>query len=200
MNTPIHVLDMDYGNEVFILADTNILMYRFFPDRYPKKWMIEYANVFKQLRRHGNTLLVDAFVVSEVVNLAMRNAWRDCMYDDPTLPYYTYKEFRDSKDGIAAMAKILSVVNNDILEQCATTEDAFSKADLKSLCKVDKLDFVDKIILMICTKHGYMLITNDGDFVGENITVISSNKVYFETAAANNAVQKVQTQQQTTTV
>jgi predicted nucleic acid-binding protein len=127
----------------------------------------------------GCRLVVDSNVISEVINVVMRKSWEDLMDRHPELGYHTFKSFRDSVEGAAAQAEINRVIEEEIFPVIEVVERAYSKADMLKLLVVNRLDFVDRLLVLLCEEGDYALLTNDGDFIDSDIDILSNNNIFF---------------------
>jgi predicted nucleic acid-binding protein len=162
-----------------ILVDANVLIYAFWSGKNARKWMHYYRKMVHKMLTKGYRLAVDSHIISEVVNVMMRRAWEELMDDYPELGYDTFKDFRDSADGKAAQAKINDVIENQIFPVVEVVERAYSKADMLKLLVIDRLDFVDRLLVLLCEEGDYVLLTNDGDFIDSDIDILSNNNIFF---------------------
>jgi hypothetical protein len=71
------------------------------------------------------------------------------------------------------------VIENDIFPRIKVVDKSFTKDELIQLFVVNRLDFVDKLIVLTCTESNYVLLTNDGDFKDSDVDILSNNEVFF---------------------
>jgi hypothetical protein len=127
----------------------------------------------------GCCLAVDSNVISEVINVVMRREWGQLRASHPELGYDTFKSFRDSVDGAATQAEINRVIEEEIFPVVEVVERPYSKSDILKLLVIDHLDFVDRLLVLLCSDGDYVLLTNDGDFADSAIDIISNNGIFF---------------------
>jgi len=151
-----------------IFVDANVLIHLFWSTNN-QKWETEYAKMYSSLMKQSNKLYVDFLVVSEVINRMLR------IEHQKKQPSLTFKQFRDGVDGQQALSDIYFVVEDQILNQFTVIGKSFSKTDILSFLNVDSLDFLDKGFLKICQDNSFVLFTNDKDFKGANIDVLTCN-------------------------
>ena len=89
-----------------------------------------------------------------------------------------FKKFRNSlhfkriAQNIAADVKI-------VLQHCSPIESGFAKLEMNDLLDdyaVGGFDFNDQVIAQLCKDKGLTLITNDGDFKGQDVTILTANR------------------------
>jgi predicted nucleic acid-binding protein len=161
-----------------IMVDTNVLIYTFWYQKNTRKWMDYYAKMVNKMLAQGCHLVVNSHVISEVINSVLRDDWDLLMRRHPELPYDTFKKFRDSIDGQEALNEIHWIIENDIFPRIKVVDKSFTKDELIQLFVVNRLDFVDKLIVLTCTEKDYVLLTNDGDFRDSDVDILSNNEVF----------------------
>ena len=163
-----------------VFFDANILLYIFWPTGL-QSWEKDYSFIFGSLLKQKNEMVVDFIVISEVVNRAIRiehvkylqinNISKD------TLPF---KKYRDSQNGREALNDIYQIIKKKVLGTFSVQGKSFSKSDIENfLDPADTLDFSDKAIVAICKEKKCILLTNDKDFAGTDIDILSSNPLLF---------------------
>jgi predicted nucleic acid-binding protein len=162
-----------------LVLDSNILIYRYWRKRYTSpRWIREYSNQIRQLSKDGYRLSVDLLVISESINVASSEARRELQQTNHNLYYKDQKEFRDSAEGVVIMGEIYRVVREEVLVDCELINTSLTVAEVQSICYAEPLDFVDKLLVLICKKRSSILVTNDGDFLGKPIDILSNNDSY----------------------
>lgn len=154
------------GKNIFF--DANVLIYLFWPTGR-QSFERDYARVFRNLLRQGNTLSVNFLVISEVINRIIRIEHKKIN------PNLKYKDFRNSQDGKEALNDIYVIVKDNILNRFEIVGKAFSKQEIEDFLVVDELDFIDKAIVTTCKENALVLLTNDKDFRNTDIDVLSGN-------------------------
>lgn len=159
-----------------VFFDANVLIYLFWPSG---KYTLEkkYARIFGRLLRQGNQLVVDIMVISEVINRVIRIEHEKRNKKNHSV---SFKKYRDSKHGKEALRDIYTRIRNDILKRFTIVGKLFDNKQVDGLMVVDKLDFVDKSIAVICRENNFVLITNDADFKDADFGVLSENRRLLE--------------------
>ncbi len=151
-----------------IFFDANVLIYLFWSIPNDSK-AERYASFFSVLLENKNRLVVNSFVLSEVINRELRIEYNN---SDKTLDF---KEFRNSPDGIQAQKDIFEIVKGRILNTFSVIDEKLSAQDIAAMLTVDKLDFNDKIIADTCRKNNFVLLTHDADFSNSDIEILTAN-------------------------
>lgn len=165
------------GRKVFF--DANVLIYIFWPTG-SFRWESNYSSAFGSLLRSDNELVVDFIVISEVINRAIRIEYeKHLSSNNLEKKGFSYKNYRDSAEGLDALADIYLIVKENILQTFSVRGKAFSKEEIESFLQVESLDLMDKAIIPICKENDCILLTHDRDFLSADIDIISSNPVLF---------------------
>lgn len=162
-----------------VLVDANVLLYLFWSTG---QYVFEsnYASVFRNLLRQGNTLYTDFLIISEVVNRAIRTEYEKYLLLNNFRSHnYRFKEFRSGNAGKEAIEGIYITVKTQILTRFEVAGVGFSKMDIDAFLMVDTLDFVDKALERTCMQFGWVLLTNDRDFKHSDIDILSANPQIF---------------------
>lgn len=69
-----------------------------------------------------------------------------------------------------------------IIEACQKIDDEFVSTDVDSCLRnsgVESIDFNDALLVEICKKNDLVLVTDDGDFLAQDVPIASSNWRFF---------------------
>jgi len=154
-----------------IFVDANVLIYSFWPTG--GDWDYKYASAFARLYKQGNSLFVDFWTISEVINRVMRIEHNKQQEILKTIS--KYKDFRDSLEGRNTLKDIYSVIKEQVLKQFKVAGKAYEQQDIESFLVVDELDFMDKSIVNICKDNNFVLLTNDNDFGNVDVDILTAN-------------------------
>src|SRR5262249_7852119 len=89
-----------------------------------------------------------------------------------------FKQFR-STSVFKAIAKDIAADTRKILTNCACVDSGFATLDIDSLMNqygAGDPDFNDLVLTDLCKSKGLKLVTDDADFGGKNITILTANK------------------------
>ncbi len=158
-----------------ILFDANILIY-LFVSTGSQSLENTYSSLYNSLLRLNATYYVNFIIISEVVNRAIKNDYKNYLWktiqEEEDFPF---KKFRNCIDGQEALTDIYQIIESDILNRFQVAGKAINKAEIMAFLKVDNLDFSDKAIELICKENDFVLLTHDGDFRDSNIDILSLN-------------------------
>ncbi len=168
MATNFKLQDFSLLPERNIFVDANVLIYLFWPTGQ-HFFESNYAQVFKDLLKQGNSLYVDFLVISEVVNRVLRIEHKKLN------PNQNFKNFRNSQDGKDLISDIYLIVKDEILKHFKIIGKSFNKNDIESFLTLNQLDFIDKAITSICFENNFVLLTNDKDFKNSGLDILTGN-------------------------
>lgn len=153
-----------------LFFDANVLLYIFWPTvSSTNQWAITaYSKLFANCIRQSVPLCLDAWVISEFINRAIR-------LEKEKSEILEFKAYRKSPDGRSATRDIQSVIQSKILPHFDVIGKAFDKKDLAAI-DLENTDFNDLLIEKTCKKYGCVLATNDADFASSALDIISANR------------------------
>ncbi len=162
-----------FSNDDRLFLDANIWLSVYGPLAYNRRRRARYySKALRDIRNSDCEVFLDALVLSEFINNMAR--WE---YGQSSPKPSTFKIFRQSS-AFKAIAE--NIVNNvrRIVSQCRRCESNFTGVDIQSLLtefeKGDS-DFNDQMISEICKHKGLTLITDDADFKGSDLTILTAN-------------------------
>ncbi len=118
-------------------------------------------------------IYIDVLIVSEFINTYARLQWRILA---PS--YSNFKQFRRSGEFQPIAQEIADQVKR-VLGGCTKIASGFEAVEIELLLDTYALgdsDFNDQILANLCQQRGLKLITDDGDFGGRGIPVITANR------------------------
>ncbi len=177
MSLRIKAMDVAQVKDRQLFFDTNVLLYLFSPVAAPStQWAINaYTAIFAQCLKMQNVLCVDVFVLSEFINAFLRFEYENYLKTKGlTRNQCNFKRFRSTAEGIQVSQDIEIVVNNRILKHFKMVGKLFDKADISTI-SLANTDFNDELIVRTCKEHQCILVTNDADFSGVDIDILTAN-------------------------
>ncbi|HNX38976.1 MAG TPA: type II toxin-antitoxin system VapC family toxin [Methanothrix sp.] len=167
-------------DEKFFL-DTNIWIYLYY-GQYPydnKYFRKYYTDAFEKMRLNRCKIYLDAFVLSEFIRVFSHLEFNRIIpyitRKDPNKNYY--KLFRESEKGRQTSKEIVLNMNK-ILKEAQLCDLDYNFINLQNqLIEYGKIssDFNDLTYIKLCKKHGYTLVTHDGDFHNCGVPVLTAN-------------------------
>lgn len=160
------------GRQLFF--DANVLLYLFGGN--PSTWTTDtYSSIFSQCLKMGNGLCVDVFVLSEFINRFLRIEYEKYLKNNNlNRQQVDFKGFRSQQDGIQASQDVELIVKGTILNRFSLVGKLFDTASIHSINLVNS-DFNDELIIKTCQEHQCVLVTNDADFSGANVDILTAN-------------------------
>ncbi len=154
-----------------LLLDANVLIFRSGATDNPRKERL-YTKVLENIKSAECQAIVDTLVISEFVNRYSRLEGNKMKETNQS-----FKNFRDSKN-FQPIAQDVSIWLEKIFEYAEIVPSEFSMENVASIIEEfakGKSDFNDQIIVEICKKYGAILITEDRDFAGKGIPILTEN-------------------------
>lgn len=177
MSLRIKAIDVAKVSDRPLFFDANVLVYLFGPVATPSnQWLIEaYAMIFKHCLTQQSKLCVDVIVLSEFINRFLRIEYEKQVKNQGLdKNKYDFKRFRSTDEGIQAAQDIESVVKQKILKRFQIIGKLFTELDIAAIGLVNA-DFNDGLIVKTCKEHQCVLVTNDADFSGTDIDILTAN-------------------------
>ena len=158
--------------------DTNVWMYIFAPlaGSNSDKQKI-YSGLLGEIISRGATIWINSQVVAEYINRCLRmefEQWKDLN----KMPEAKFKrDFRPTKEYESALASAKSLISL-ILQKCTRQSDDFTAIDINAIIKSmgATCDYGDAIIIDLCKRKKYKLVTDDGDMTKSDLpfTIITA--------------------------
>lgn len=133
-----------------------------------------YSAALKRFRKAGAKLLIDAIVMSEVVNRSLRERHRARFQH----VYPVFKDFRQSKDFGAVGTEVAGLVR-EILRIAELTDTSLGSASMDWIAgqlELGGMDFNDAVLVQNCAQNDWTLVTHDGDITEGGIDVVTANR------------------------
>lgn len=157
------------GRNIFF--DANVVLYLYFATSSMKNWPKKYGEVFSALIHNSNNLILDYNVLSEVVNRELRLNYENYKTSGGTA---LYKQWRNSADGRKVESRTYALIKH-ISSIFTIDGKVYDKTDIHPMLTPSGLDFTDKAIINLCQAKDYVLLTNDKDFSGVDLDILSEN-------------------------
>ncbi|HBT97288.1 MAG TPA: hypothetical protein DEB25_06500 [Desulfobulbaceae bacterium] len=127
----------------------------------------------------GCRIFIDVVVVSEFINAYARSQWNASGKPG------NFKQFRNSPAFQPIAGDIADAVRL-ILKHCQRLESGFASLDMNTVLDdyaAGNTDFNDKIIAALCQEKGFKLVTDDSDFAGQALPILTANRRMLKATA-----------------
>lgn len=155
-----------------IFVDANIIIYLYFAYPATKYYSTIYGLIFRDLLKNNNNLYTDYNVISEVINRELKLNYN--IYKASTINPDGYKDWRSSVNGQNVETQTYSIIKY-LLSIFNIEDKVYDKTDILSMLVINNQDFTDKAIVNLCQEKNFILLTNDKDFSGADLEIISEN-------------------------
>lgn len=172
MNEIKDISSYSFSKDDRLFLDTNIWLSVYGPTAYQRRRMTIYANAIRDIRKAQCSVFVDVLIMSEFINAYAR--WE---YKQSASSSNTFKDFRRST-AFVSIAKDISVNAKRIIKQCQCCDSNFISIDVEALLtefEKGNSDFNDQIFSEICKDKELTLVTDDKDFKGSGLTILTAN-------------------------
>lgn len=157
-----------------LLFDANVWLYLFpAPSGPPPAYAAAYSVALKKMLAADAHLVMDAMILSEYLNRYCRIEW-SALHQ---AKHPAFKAFRNSVDFKTVGAGAATFARN-MLKMCTRHDHPFAAADVMQVLvdfEAGTSDFNDGLVAEACRRHGWKLVTNDGDFINGGIEVLTNN-------------------------
>ncbi|MGL5786776.1 MAG: hypothetical protein ACRCX4_08175 [Bacteroidales bacterium] len=168
--------DISKINNRNIFLDANIIIFLFFTTKPYQEWQKDYSGMFLQMLNQGNKLMIDFIVLSEVINRELRVQYELYLWQNKySKKDVHFKDYRNSADGKEVLNHTYRIIQEKIFPLFQFDKKDFSQDDVSGFMTFEPLDFNDKAIEKLCREKSYILFTDDRDYAGSDIEIISTN-------------------------
>ena len=87
-----------------------------------------------------------------------------------------YKLWRNSADGQSAEARTYAIIKSLLGSTFHLDGKVYNMSDINQMLMPSNQDFIDKAIANLCKEKNYILLTNDKDFSGADLEILSANR------------------------
>jgi predicted nucleic acid-binding protein len=159
-----------------LLFDTNIWLFLHSPQYSHTDARVRvYSAALKSVLTARSHIIIEALILSEFVNAMARFAYN-------TLPARTrpkdFKAYRKSP-AFKPVAKGIADACRRILGQATRTDSGFPSLPIETVLsdyEAGKADFNDQVLAELCKSKGLTLVTDDSDFKGLGLTILTENR------------------------
>ena len=173
----ISVNDYQFNPDDKLLLDTNIWLLVYGPQKPRDTRVATYSQALANILSAKCCVYIDVLIVSEFINTYARLKWKLIA---PKIKYF--KKFRNSPSFKPVAKDIASDVKR-VLDCCTRIENDFDILDVNDVINqyaTGNADFNDQMIAILCKRKGLKLVTDDSDFGGQGISVVTANRRLLE--------------------
>ena len=168
---PRSVEHYSFRRDDCLFLDANIWLFVYGP-RQPKNKTEIYSDALNRILKAGSSIFIDFLVLSEVINAYSRIRWH------LLAPRCTFKAFRNSALFVPTAEEIADYIRR-IVRMCSQIEACYDTLHVEALMneyEVGGFDFNDQVVGKLCKDRGWTLVTDDGDFYAQGISVLTANR------------------------
>jgi predicted nucleic acid-binding protein len=168
-----------------VLFDTNIWILIFDYNAASLRHKTEvYSSAYRSLLENGNSIIVNDYILGELCNRCTRIQYDvdKANSEDHPDKFPSHKAYRKTEQFRSAMECVrdtcLNIVDDHEFVSTSGTHYDVHKV-LERFCD-GELDFTDIVLTDFCKKENLYLMTDDREFFGAGIKLITANKRLFE--------------------
>lgn len=168
----LSVREYDFQRHDELFLDANVWLLVFGPQSPGDARTRIYSSAFRRILEANSRIYIDVLVVSEFINAYSRLQWR------VRAPSIGFKTFRDSPE-FREIAREIAANVKRVLRHCSRLESQFDTLDADELMEEfarGGTDFNDQVIRNLCWSMNLKLITDDRDFGGQGISILTANR------------------------
>ncbi len=160
--------------------DANIWLLIYGPQKQENTTKIKtYSSAFRRILESKSRIYTDVLIVSEFINTYARQKWNILkkLGGISKTSMERFKDFRNSPE-FKPIAQEIADNTNRMLKHCSRIESGFETLELDSLIHEYASggnDFNDQVFGELCKSKGLKLVTDDGDFKGQGIPILTAN-------------------------
>ena len=159
-----------------LLLDANVWFFLYGPHRPGSYQAAAYSGALAKILAAHSRIYVDVLIISEFVNRYARLKHQLLLGKRGVPP--DFKRFRGTP-AFKAIARDIAADTKKILSSCMRVDSGFAALDSEALINfygTGDSDFNDLVLVELCRSKGFTLVTDDGDFKGKNITILTANR------------------------
>lgn len=157
-----------------LLIDANVWLLVYGPHKPCDRRAAVYSSALADIIRAKSRIHIDVLILSEFINAHARFEWR--LLPERSRP--NFKSYRASAEFVPVAQDIADAAKR-VLQHCVRVESGLERLAIDKLLDEyagGNLDFNDQILAALCNENGWKLVTDDGDFSGLEVPVITANK------------------------
>ena len=156
-----------------LLLDTNVWLLVYGPQKPGDRRVAVYSGALARILAARSRIYIDVLIVSEFINTYARLQWKLSFSS-----FADFKQFRKSTH-FQPIAQDIAADMKRVLQHCTRIANGFESLAIDAVLDIymaGDSDFNDQILAAICQRAGLKLITDDADFKGWDIPVITANR------------------------
>ncbi len=165
----------DFKSSEALLLDANIWLFVYGPQKPTDTRVAAYSNALAKILAAKSCIYIDVLIVSEFINVYAKLKWN--LLPESSKPR-NFKQFRKSST-FKPVAQDIAADVKRVLQHCTRVGSGFESLDITALVDeyaAGESDFNDQILTALCKKNGLKIVTDDVDFKGRGIPIITANK------------------------
>jgi predicted nucleic acid-binding protein len=165
-----------FGPTDELFLDANVWMLVHGPQTPGDPKVAIYSGALARILGAQSRIHIDVLILPEFINTYARLRFHILYPKSAARP--NFKQFRNSA-AFEPIAKDIADAVRRVLKNCVRTESLFSTVDIDALVneyEKGNSDFNDQVFTEICRTKGWKLVTDDSDFKGCGVSLVTANR------------------------
>jgi len=140
-----------------------------------------YSNAYLEIITLGLKIFIDVNVLSEFINRSTRQRFELWKEEDLKRRDVEFKTYRSSQDYKETRQSVAAAVQTILLD-CEAVDTLLARINLVQLINdfaKGKYDFNDQLIFEVCRANHFVLVTDDSDYRGMAIPILTYNRKLY---------------------
>jgi predicted nucleic acid-binding protein len=172
--------DYSFRASDMLVLDANVWLMIYCPHGDPTDYRVRvYSDGFKRMLSAQSGIHIDSIILSEFINRYSRLV--HALLKDKGQAHVDFKRFRSSRTFKPVATAITDAVRK-ILKSARRIDDQFGTIDIANVLssyETGPNDFGDLLIAEHCHRGGFLLVTDDRDFLDHNINMLAARDRLF---------------------
>jgi len=162
--------------------DTNIWLLLFGTvANFQKEDQKDYSSFLQQLLSKKNSIYLTSMIISEFANVLLRKDFKQWILVNKLVGKEFKADFVGTNEYKKSVSVISSLINKIIsLPNVLRVSDEFTNINISNILqRFEEIDFNDAYYVELATTRGYIMVSNDKDFIKikPNLMIISTQKI-----------------------
>lgn len=159
-----------------LLFDANVWLFLYSPQYGPNDSRVRvYSAALKKILAARSHIHIDALVLSEFINTWARFAYNTIPTGGRPRDFKTYR----NSSAFNPIGKGIADACRRILRHATRIDSEFPSLNIDAVLsgyEAGKADFNDCVLVELCVTKGFTFVTDDGDFKGLTLTILTENR------------------------
>ena len=165
------VADYKFAREDRLLLDTNVWVFVYGPRKPSDSRVSIYSEAYKRILEAKSVVHINIILISEIINAIVQS------YSNLER-FGRVKDFVNSAKFLPVAEEVANIIRR-ISKKCLPLDDGLASIQIDSIIDdyaQGKCGFNDRVLAYLCKRERLTLVTDDADFGGSDITILTANQ------------------------